>query len=180
MQIRNSPEGYGLVARFLHWSMFLLIGLTTFLALNMESMEEADKLFTEGLHRSLGLLILALLLLRFAWKLNNPRPADPPGSAWVNWSAHALHWLFYFIILLQVVAGITMSQADGEPVGFFGLFSLPALIGPDEDVEEFWEEIHEVNWIVLSVLVIGHVVAALRHLYSEKDDVFRRMWSGPR
>ncbi len=172
-------QSYGVVARFFHWVMFLLIGLTILLALNMEAMPEADRIFTEWLHRSLGLVIFMLLVLRFAWKLHNLQPVDPPGPAWMHVAARGLHWLFYLIILLQVVAGIAMSQADGEAVSLFGLPALPAMISPDRDVHEFWEEIHKVNWIVLTVLVLGHVQAALYHHFSDRDDVFSRMSIGP-
>jgi cytochrome b561 len=176
MQLRNTVQRYGVIARFFHWTMFLLLGLTVLLALNMEDMLEPDKSQTEWLHRSLGVLILFLLILRFGWKLINPRPANPPGPAWMNVVAQMVHWSFYFIILLQVVAGILLSQADGESVSFFGLFALPDLVPADRTMHEFWEEIHEVNWIVLTALVIGHVAAALYHHFRDRDDVFRRMW----
>lgn len=175
MQLRNTSQGYGLVARVLHWSMFVLIGLTTFLALNMEYMEERDEALTKDVHRSLGVLIFALLLLRFGWKLGNPQPDDPPGPAWRNRAAHLLHWLFYLVILVQVVAGIVMSQAGGEPVGVFGWFELPSVIAPDDGAHAAWEEIHEANWIVLAVLVTGHALAALYHHFSDREDSFWRM-----
>ena len=180
MQLRNTSQSYGLVARFLHWSMFLLIGLTTFLALNMEAMSEADKALTEGVHRSIGVLILVLLVLRFAWKLGNPQPVDPPGPAWMNMAAHLVHWLIYCIILLQAVAGIVMSQAGGDAVSLFDVFTLPVLVSPDPDVQEAWEEVHETNWIILWVLIVGHVMAALHHHFGDRDDVFSRMWIDPR
>lgn len=179
MQYRNTTEVYGLVARLLHWAMFVLIGLTTFLALNVETMAEADQAVTLATHRSLGVLILALLLVRFAWKLANPQPGDLPGPAWMNRAARLLHWVFYPVVLLQAVAGIAMSQAAGEPVPLFGSYALPALVGPDESVEARWKEVHEANWIVLTVLVIGHVGAALYREYGDKGDVFRRMGVGP-
>lgn len=176
MQIWNTVQSYGAVARFFHWSMFLLIGLTTFLALSIDTMPEKDQAYTTGLHRSLGVLLFAMLGLRFAWKLANPQPADPPGPAWMGRAARLLHGLFYLVILLQVVAGIGQSQADGAAVTFFGLFTLPVLFAPDPDRQAFWQAIHEVNWIVLTVLVIGHVAAALHHHFGDRDDVFDRMW----
>lgn len=179
MQLRNTPQTYGIIARFFHWVMFVLIGLTTFLALNIESMAEADKALTTSVHRSLGVLILVMLVLRFGWRLANPQPEDLPGPAWMNAAAHLLHWTLYAVVLLQAVAGLVMSQAAGEPVSPFGFFTLPALVGPDEEVEEFWEEIHEANWILLTVLVVGHVLAALYRHFGEKGDVFRRMGVGP-
>jgi cytochrome b561 len=159
--------------------MFLLLGLTVMLALNMESMPEPDQELTENLHRSLGVLIMLLLMLRFGWKLANPQPADLPGPVWMNIAAHGMHWLLYLVVLVQAVAGIAMSQADGEPVSLFGLFTLPVMIAADPQAEEFWEEIHEVNWIILTVLIIGHVLAALYRHFGEKGEVFRRMGVGP-
>lgn len=178
MQWRNTTRRYGLVARFFHWAMFLLIGLTTFLALNIETMPEADRDFTTWLHRSFGVLIGGLLLLRVAWKLANPQPDDLPGPAWMSLAAHAVHWVLYGVVLVQVVAGITMSQADGATVGLFGLFDLPAFVVADPGLEAFCREVHETVWIVLTVLVIGHVLAALHHHFSESGEVFDRMGVG--
>lgn len=175
MQLRNTPYGYGVVARFFHWVMFLLIGLTVMLALSMDDMPAADKALTERLHRTLGLLILVLLVLRFAWKITNPRPMDLPGPAWANRAAQVVHGLLYGIILLQAAAGILVVQARGEPVDAFGLQALPAFLTADPVTAQFWEKIHALNWLVLTVLVAGHVAAALYRHFADRGEVFRRM-----
>jgi cytochrome b561 len=180
MSLRNTTASYGSLARFFHWTMFLLILGTIIVGLTMEDLPEEQHEVAEMIHRSIGVVILALLVLRFGWRLINVSPADPPGPAWMNATARAVHWLFYPLILLQTVAGIVLSQAGGEAVTLFGLVSLPVMVAPDEQVEHFWEEVHEVNWIILAVLVAGHSLVALHHHFGAKDDVLRRMWSGVR
>lgn len=132
MAIFNTTQTYGSVAKFFHWAMFLLIVLAIFVGLRMGGMEGEEEEAMEAMHRSWGLVILTLLVLRFGWKLINPRPASPPGPTLMNLAAGALHWALYALILLQTVAGIVMSQASGEAVTLFGLFELPAMIGPSE------------------------------------------------
>ena len=177
MQLRNSAQDYGLVAKIFHWLMFLLVCLAIFVGTRLEDLSGAEKSALEDMHRSWGLVILSLLVLRLAWRITNPRPADPAGTkAWMSLGARAVHWLFYGLILLQATAGIVMSQADGEAVSLFGLFSLPQLVPVSESIEEFWEEIHEINWIVIATLAVGHAAAALHHHFGARDNVLRRMW----
>lgn len=180
MGIFNTTQTYGSVAKFFHWVMFVLTVLAMVVGLRMDGMEGQDKEAMEAMHRSWGLVILSLLVLRFCWKLLNPRPASPPGTALMNLASSVIHWLFYALILLQAVAGIFMSQASGVPVTLFGLLGVPPLVDPSAATAELWEEIHEVNWIVLAVLVVIHTLAALAHHFVARDDVLRRMWFSSR
>jgi cytochrome b561 len=178
MPIRNTTQVYGSVAKFFHWAMFMLIVLAIVVGLRMGGMEGEQEEAMEWMHRSWGLVILILLVLRLGWKLINPRPASPPGPALMNLAAGAMHWGLYGLILLQASAGIILSQAGGETVSLFGLFDLPQLVAESEQTEDFWEEIHEINWIVIAVVATVHTLGALHHHFGVKDDVLRRMWFG--
>lgn len=177
MSLRNSEQAFGWLAKLFHWLMFLLVCLAMFVGNRLDDLEGAAHTALEDMHRSWGVVILALLVLRLAWRVTNPQPAAPAGSpAWMNLGARAVHWLFYGLILLQTTAGIAMSQAEGDRVSLFGLLQLPQLVAPGEATEHFWHEVHEVTWIVILVLALVHAAAALHHHFGARDNVLRRMW----
>nr|VFJ54190.1 MAG: cytochrome b561 [Candidatus Kentron sp. DK] len=178
--LKNTETGYGAIAKAFHWLLFLMIGFMIVGGNMIAAMPRgAEKFEAIGAHKSLGLLILALILFRLAWRLVNVRPKDPEGvSAIQNRIAHAAHWLLYGLMLAQPLTGILMSQAAGYPVSFFGLFQLPALLGKNPPLAEFFHGAHGVVWVLLALVVITHAGAALYHHFVLKDDVLRRMGWG--
>jgi len=175
--LKNTDTTYGAVARGFHWLLFVLLTIAVIVGNLLDEIPKGPtKIEVIGLHKSLGVLILALVLLRLAWRLMNVRPADPTGTPPLqNKLAHAVHWLLYAVMLLQPISGILMSQVEGHPVGFFGLFQLPTLLAKNEALSPILNGAHATIWVVLVVLVIGHAAAALYHHYVMKDDVLRRM-----
>nr|VFJ54417.1 MAG: cytochrome b561 [Candidatus Kentron sp. DK] len=178
--LKNTETGYGAITKAFHWLLFLMIGFMIVGGNMIAAMPRgAEKFEAIGAHKSLGLLILALILFRLAWRLVNVRPKDPEGvSAIQNRIAHTAHWLLYGLMLAQPLTGILMSQAAGYPVSFFGLFQLPALLGKNPPLAEFFHGAHGVVWVLLALVVITHAGAALYHHFVLKDDVLRRMGWG--
>jgi cytochrome b561 len=166
------------MAKLLHWvSALLLVGLVI-AGLIIAGMERGpEKKELEGIHISVGLVLLALMTLRLVWKLRNPAPADPvdvPG--WQNTTAFLTHWGLYAAIYFQITVGIL---GEGQrPIAFFGLFEFGPLLEPNEARHELFEELHETGWIVIAVLTGVHVLAALYHHFIRKDNVLRRMTTG--
>ena len=131
-----------------------------------------EKLQAAGMHKSFGLVVLALILLRLVWRLVNGTPAVQ------NLMAHAMHWVLYVLMFAQPLAGILMSQAAGYPVSFFGLFELPVLLDKDPTLAQFFRGAHGTVWILLVLALVGHAGAALYHHFIMKDDVLKRMSFG--
>ena len=128
------------------------------------------------LHKSLGLTIFALVIVRLAWRLRHPPPPLPAGlPAWERAAARTTHALFYVLLLVQPVIGFLQSNAANFPLVVWGVLPLPALIGPAEALGETLIEVHELVARVLLVLIGLHVAGALRHHFLLKDDVLRRM-----
>jgi cytochrome b561 len=124
-------------------------------------------------HASLGLLVLFLVLVRIIWRFITPVPKHPATMPRLAGRAAAgLHFLFYILLVALPLSGWLASSAEGAPVSFFGVATLPAWTlqaspaantgGADagEGGEEFFEEAHEVLGNVLLLLVVLHALAA--------------------
>jgi cytochrome b561 len=177
MQWRNSANNYGAVAKFLHWSIVILIISQYVIAEAAEELPDGlDKFAMITRHKSLGMLVLALAILRILWKLaNKGQPAPVPMARPHQVAAAAGHGLLYLLLLAQPISGWMMSSAANYPVTFFGLFEFPALVGADHDLHETLEEVHEALFTVLAVVAAGHALAAILHHVWMKDDALRRM-----
>ena len=177
MQWRNGPQGYGAVAKFLHWSIVILIIAQYVIIESAEDLADGpDKFAIIALHKSLGMLVLVLALARIGWKFANGRnPAPVPMPRGQRIAAAAGHGLLYVLILAQPISGWLMSSAANYPVTFFGLFQFPALVGADPGAHEFYEEVHEALFGALATVAVLHALAAVYHHLWLKDDALRRM-----
>lgn len=177
MQLKNSHKHFGVIAILLHWIMaVLIIGLLA-VGLYMVSLPLGiQKLKLYGWHKELGLLALALVSLRFVWRLSNITPTlDLPWYEKIT--ARLVHYLFYIFMFAMPITGWLVTSAAGFPASFFGLFTLPDLIAPNETLLEFFEEVHEWLGYGLIALISLHVLAALKHHFINKDDILKRMLS---
>ena len=177
MQLRNTSNSYGAVAKFLHWSIVILIIAQYVLAEAAEELADGpDKLAMIARHKSFGLLVLVLALARIGWKLvNRGQPPLVPMPRPQQIAAAAGHGLLYLLLLAQPISGWMMSSAADYPVSFFGLFQFPALVGANHDVHETLEDVHEALFEALAVIAVLHALAAVYHHAWMKDDTLRRM-----
>jgi len=177
MALTNSAQRYGLVPQLLHWLVVLLLALQFLLAeLADELPDGLEKLAMLSRHKSVGITILGLAVLRVAWRLLDrppPLPAAMPG--WQRIAARLTHWALYALLFAMPVTGWMMSSAANYPVSWFGLVQLPDLVGTSHDLHEALEEVHETLAGALLVLVAVHVLAALKHQFVDRDGLLSRM-----
>jgi cytochrome b561 len=136
------------------------------------------KLATLARHKSWGLTILGLTVLRLAWHWSNRQsPALPatlrPHERVLARLSH--RGLYALLLFLMPLSGWLMSSARNFPVSWFGALQLPDLIGPDVEAYEFLRAAHGMLAALLFGLVLLHALAALTHHFVRKDDVLRRM-----
>ncbi len=177
MQWRNTTDSYGALAKFLHWTIVILIIAQYFIAESADELPDGiEKLSVISRHKSLGMVVLLLAVARIGWKLmNRGRPAPVPMPEKQRKLAAAGHGLLYLLILLQPLSGWAMSSAANYPVTLFGWFQFPALVAPSHDLHEGLEEVHEVLFYALLVVAVLHAAAAVYHHFWMKDDTLRRM-----
>lgn len=177
MPLKNTREEWGSVSKLLHWLVVLLILAMAWLGLTMGDLPNGpDKIATYALHKSIGISILALVVLRLLWRLYAGAPAVVPGTPpWQVRIASLTHWALYALLLATPLSGWVMNSASGFPLQWFGLFNLPALTGRDHDLHELAEEIHELLFWTMVALVVAHAAAAFYHHLFQRDATLARM-----
>jgi cytochrome b561 len=177
MHYRNSSEAYGIIAQAFHWLIVALVlaqlGLGVFAASLPIGLARLQWL---SRHKSLGLAILAVVLLRLAWRAMN-QPPPLPGSipGWQRRAAVVTHWLLYLLLVLAPLAGWLHASATGLSVNWFGLYLVPDLVAKDPELAEVFKQLHLALVALLALLIVGHAGAALRHALWLRDGVAHRM-----
>jgi cytochrome b561/polyisoprenoid-binding protein YceI len=186
---------YTAVAIVLHWAIAAAIVLDFALGWWMhEAIEDEDwaaqAIAAFQLHKSIGLTILALSLLRLGWRLvGRPPPLPPAMPAWERAAARAVHWAFYALMVAVPFSGwlyASVQWREGAPLAvptlWFGQFEVPHLFGLDElsarardRLADAFEDTHEwLAWAMAGLLAL-HVAAALKHRFVDRDDVLASM-----
>ena len=177
MTLKNTDERWGPVSQLLHWAIVLLIlGQGTVGLLMTEMRNSPDKIQVYALHKSFGLTILALVVLRLFWRwyAGTPRPVVGMPQ-WQERIASLTHWALYALLFAIPVSGWVLNSAAGFPLQWFGLFNLPAITGKDHALHELAEELHELLFWMLVSLALVHAAAAFYHHLFQHDATLARM-----
>ena len=181
MEIRSTPERWGSVSRLLHWGMALAIAGQVALGWYMTDLPRGlPKLKVYALHKSLGLTLLALAVLRLCWRLVEQRPVLPAMPAWQLRSATLTHGVLYALLFAIPLSGWLFNSAAGSPLQWFGLLNLPALTGASTTLKETARAIHENAVMVLLVILALHTGAAIKHHFLDRDSTLALMTPGLR
>ncbi|HTD12615.1 MAG TPA: cytochrome b [Steroidobacteraceae bacterium] len=179
MAIRNTPRRWGAVSQFLHWLIVALIIVQFTLALYADTLPVGSrKVGVLANHKSFGITILALVIIRLAWRCLNPTPPLPSTlKPYERTLARVTHALLYVLLFVQPLSGWMMSSARGFPVAWFGFRSmqLPDLVPKNQTLYHVLVDIHGTLAVILVAVVVLHVAAALKHHFVLKDDTLRRM-----
>ncbi len=182
MRFRNTPSSYAWPAQLLHWSVAALIVTQFVLAKLAERADDNEaKLAQLALlanHKSVGITILGLALLRVCWRFISPPPALPTAMpGWQIWASKLSHAVLYVLLFLLPISGWLMSSASAYTVSWFGLFELPDLVAPSKALKELLIDAHHLLGKALFIIALLHIAAALKHHFVDKDDILKRMIS---
>lgn len=181
MNVRNTSTSYGSIARFFHWLVFVLVVgqlLGGFYATNFVSPSLSGNLVFW--HKSFGLTILWLMLLRLIWastqvQLNPSSKARP----WERFLAKSVHYALYVFLIALPLSGWIMSTAADKSPHYFGLLVLKfPLIPINPELAKLGFQAHKFMACIVVGLIILHVLAALKHWLINRDGVFERMLRG--
>jgi cytochrome b561 len=173
----STPARYGGVAVAMHWTIAALA--LAQIALGWWMIGLPDKTGVQrdwfNLHKSFGLTIAALMLVRLAWRVAHPAPPLPASlPRWQAIAARVNHRLLYAALIAQPIVGYLGSSFTSFPIKFFG-YTLPRWGWDAPALKAIFSGMHFTLACLISALVALHVAAALRHLAS-RDGVFERMW----
>jgi cytochrome b561 len=177
MPNQSSATRYSAVAQAFHWIIAALI-VTQFVLANMadDLPIGVHKLALLARHKSFGMTVLMLAILRLLWRLKNPPPALPSGmSPLERMLARGTHIAFYVLLFAMPLTGWLMSSAKNYSVSWFGLFTWPNLIPKNENAFGLLRSTHDILSGVLFAIAVLHILAALKHHFWNKDDVLLRM-----
>ncbi len=182
MLLKNTPERYGAVTKFFHWTIALLILALLCIGIYMADYapKDASLLQLFALHKSTGLLVFALAFCRICWHLYT-RPAEFTVTIkpWEKILARITHGALYFCMLAMPLTGWVFSTIKRGGVPFFGLFTLPQPFDQQDPATKWWggmaADLHGIIGYTLIGIIALHAAGALKHFIIDKDLTLQRM-----
>lgn len=177
MSLQNNSLQWGSISKLLHWLIVILIFSLGAVGLWMVRMPNSiEKIQIYALHKSFGITVLVLAIIRLAWRLYAGAPEPVAGTQrWQAGVASLTHGLLYALLLAIPLSGWLFNSAAGYPLQWFGLINLPALVSPNGDLRTISGAIHEwMFWLLLLVTAV-HAGAALYHHLVLRDPTLARM-----
>ena len=138
------------------------------------SEEASPRTFYFNLHKSIGITILALILVRIFWRLSHKAPAMLASyKAWETKLASGVHRVLYVLMVALPLSGLVMAVASKYGVKWFGLEFIGGL--DNTPLREAFKETHEIIGVVILLIIIVHILGALKHKFIDKDETLNRM-----
>ena len=168
---------YTRVAVVLHWVIAIVVLLQVPLGWWMQEIPKqppGPRAEMFNLHKSIGLTVLALMILRLAWRLGHTPPALPPMPRWQAIAAKCTHWALYILVVGMPLTGYLGSVYSGFPVKFFGM-TLPAWGVKDPQLKEWMGSAHLfLSWALLAAFAL-HILGVIKHAVIDRDQLLTRM-----
>ena len=164
--------------RAIHWLMaaliFVALALGVWASLLPRGGFRSEVLF---FHKSIGVTVLGLIVLRIIWRLvaGAPAYAEPLGR-FVHTASRAGHLALYALMIAMPVSGYLTSTASGAPLPWFGLFTLPRLVGKDKSLAEATAWAHYLFAWTIAFVLVAHLSAVVWHAAIKRDTILTRMW----
>lgn len=182
-------ERYTRPAIWLHWLIAALITGNVVLAWSLDAIPEDVRRSYIDLHKSIGLTVLGLAIMRILWRLTHRPPAMPAYAAWERRAAHAAHWLLYGLIFAIPFTGWAHDSAwkgaATHPLKLFYVvpfFRIGAIEQLDpatkEHLHDLFGQLHTSCAYVLYAAFAAHVAGALKHHFLDGKPELQRMWFG--
>jgi cytochrome b561 len=183
----EAPLRYTRTAMVLHWLIALLIICNAALGLSAESFPDSWVRTVVDTHKSIGITVLGLALLRILWRVSHrPPPLPKAFPKWEHGAAHIAHFLLYLLMIGLPLSGwlhdSAWKDAATHPMHLFGLVPWPRLgfvmhLDPvlKESLHDRFGALHEWLGYALYALLAMHVGGALKHQWIDRKSVISRM-----
>lgn len=184
------PARYTRTAIILHWLIAVLIVANVLIVWSLDLLPDSAERPLVDLHKSFGITVLGLAIMRLLWRLTHPAPPLPASYGRLErWSAHAAHWSLYVLIFAMPISGwlhdSAWKAAAEHPLRLYGVIpwfrlGVVADLPPTqkEAMHALFSQIHGVlGWILVALFVL-HVAGALKHQFWDKEEELQRMLPG--
>lgn len=168
---------YTKTAKTLHWLMAILIfGLLALGTYMQGLLLSPTKLQLYSWHKWAGVTAFVLVLVRLAWRVTHVPPALPASMPMpMQFVAHAGHLALYGLMIAIPISGWLMSSAKGFQTVWFGVLPIPDLLEKNKEVGDMLQTVHMSLNLLFAATILGHIGAALKHHFIDKDDILTRM-----
>ena len=184
--MKNRSQYYTRTAQMLHWLMaiiFIAAWIIGFYSGNFLSydVDGSFKGTVITLHKNIATVIIFLVVVRIFWRYTHPTPELPNTmSPTMKRLAHFGHLALYFMLLALPITGCLFSWSAGHPAPVLYLFNLPTLISENPEITAIVKPLHiYISWAA-GILLAGHILAALKHHFIDKDTVLISMTKQPK
>ena len=177
MSLRDTHNSYGIISRLNHWLGAAVVIALLAIGLYFHELPRGDqRSYWLALHISIGALAFLFIAFRLIWRGASRSPAAAEQAPALQKLSKLIHVLLLLGIAIMFISGpLTIWSAD-RAINAFGLFSIPSPLGEMHDLHEALEEVHEFVSRGLLVLIVIHVLAALKHAITHPAVLRGRMW----
>ncbi|MCH2219787.1 MAG: cytochrome b [Dechloromonas sp.] len=168
---------YTKTAKILHWLMAILLFGLLALGFYMHDLPlSPDKLKLYSWHKWAGVTAFLLVAFRLFWRVTHRPPALPESMPKImQFAAHAGHLMLYVLMIAIPLSGWLMSSAKGFQTVYFGVLPIPDLLDKNKEVGDLLALVHKSLNLLFVAVLAGHIGAALKHHFIDKDDILTRM-----
>ena len=176
--MRQLPvTSYTKTSKWLHWIVAVIVLLMLSGSFFLSDIAEHYQSMAYMLHKSTGLTVLLLMLVRLTWIIHTGKPALPSSvSMWERSLSRFVQFSLYVFLIAMPLCGWVMSVAANRVPVYFGLFKLPLYgIPVNKALSEFMAQSHTtIAWILIALITL-HIAGSLKHYFIDKDNVLNRM-----
>ena len=175
--LKNSNNQFGLISKLIHWVsaiMLLTLFAFDFWMVDFSYYSEWCRV-APYYHKAFGLTLLALTTFRLIWKLVTPQPDIIAKNKAEKVVAKLGHIALYVLMFVIMISGYLISTADGRGIELFSVITVPSIGEFITNQEDIAGVIHEYAAYTIIFLIIGHIAAALKHHFIDKDETLVRM-----
>ena len=177
MRLMNTPTRYGALGQSLHWLTVVFVGAAYLLGEEgpENQVYAPERAANLTWHETCGTIVLALVVARLVWRMVDRAPQEAPMPAWMLYTARAVHWLLYVLLVAAPITALVGAWLGGHPVSLIGIGAIGPFLSPSQELGEALANLHGSLGNAIVWIAGLHASAALFHHFILRDRVLAAM-----